>query len=189
MRDSRIHPVIGLGAHAAENGDPPLHRRWRRDAIARTDDGEGGRLDGADVRVGRIGHDDGRRPGHVGSAEAGRSVAADERRHARAGRAAPERVSAGFDLELGRVAKHEADRSRKVAGGDLAAQSDLVFQDEGVEPGPADLGGIGKAFMDGADIGETASRGDDRERRTGLATQEEQPRMRLAGSARRALSS
>jgi hypothetical protein len=35
--------------------------------------------------------------------------------------------------------------------------------------------------MDGADIGETASRGDDRERRAGLATQEEQSRMRLAG--------
>src|SRR4030095_1180870 len=60
---------------------------------------------------------------------------------------------------------------------DLFAMSCPVLQDEGVVPLAADRGGMRKALVNGADIGEPATGADDGERRAGTAAEEEQPRV------------
>ncbi len=75
----------------------------------------------------------------------------------------PERVSILEDVRDGRS---------QILGGDRAALSDPVLQDEGIVSLAADFDGIRKAFVDGTNIGKPASGRDDRKGCSRLSAKE-----------------
>ena len=76
------------------------------------------------------------------------------------------------------------DRRSQILGGSRAALSGPVFQDEGIVSLAADLGGIRKAFVDGADIGEPAPGRNDRKGCSGRPWKKNNPVCSFVGSAR-----
>jgi hypothetical protein len=103
-----------------------------------------------------------------------RSVRADRDGHPRAGRAAPQGVPVGADTERLCMAKDVGDRRRQVPGGDLLTMPCPVPQHESGVALAGDRRGMRKAFVNGADVGEPAARGDDREGRAGASAEEEE---------------
>ncbi len=125
-----------------------------------------------------VGHHDRCRLRKLSATETGHAMASDGSGHARASRTPPKRVSACAYPERLRVPENKGDCGGEILRRHCSA-SRAVLQHEGVEASLADLGGVGKAFMHGADINRTAARRDDGEGCAWLPPVEEEPGMRL----------
>ena len=112
--------------------------------------------------MGRVGHHDSRRLRQVLASEAGDAVRADRRCHPCSRGTAPQGIALSTDPERVGILEDVRDGRSQILGGDRSALSGPVFQDEGIVSLAADLDGIRKAFVDGADIGKPASGRDDR---------------------------
>ena len=101
----------------------------------------------------------------------------DRRRHPRARRTAPQRISGGVDLEIAGIVKDAGECCGHVLGSNCAATAGAILHDECVVAPVADLDGVRKALVQGRDIRKTAAGRDQREGCAGPSAEEEQARV------------
>ena len=75
------------------------------------------------------------------------------------------------------VSEHIRDSSGEILRGNRTAGPGTVSQHKGVISPLADRHGIGKTFVEGADVGKAPTRGYYREGRSGFSTKEKQARV------------
>ena len=178
MAQPRVVMKFRLYAAGTQRFDSALHRTPRGDAVVFADAGVGRRVVPRVVGVSRVLHDDRGGTRQPRAAEGRGAVRAEPRRHARARRAAPERVTFRADAELLRVRKNHAYRAREILAGRLRARA--VNYREGVVAHLREFERVGKAVVHRTDVCKAAARAAYGEWRAAPAAEEEQSRVAFA---------
>src|SRR5579859_6542801 len=104
---------------------------------------------------------------------------ADGGGHSRARRTAPQRAVCDCDAERLCISEDIGKSSGQILGGCRSANSGPVLQHKDVVPALADLSCVRETFMQRSDVGESASWTHNRERSSGLSTEEEETHIPL----------